>query len=366
MVTLLLSHGADVNARDNNGMTPLHDAAREGHSEVVTLLLSHGADVNARDNNGRTPLYFSLGSPPHYSVAELLISHGSDVNIKLYDGSTPLHVAVKNMKAELITLLLSHGADVNARDNDGRTPLHDAALRSQDNVIKLLLDHNADPSIRDRKGLTPVSLYLYNGNSLATFKLMLEKGGEISGDYARVNGHFKDLVRRKDTALRLRLGSLYWSNRSELPFSIKYGLFLEYQRKNIFFDVGAGFLMEETFARFYQGTMGFYLSGKEGVMPAIFLQLLSVDPISFDQVVDNGKLYYLRPAFRLQFFKSSFNNYWGFSSEVGLDGLGLDKNTVFFRSSPYFRIGVDFIMDVYLRKEVVGLKQMKLPQAREE
>ncbi|KAI9434705.1 ankyrin repeat-containing domain protein [Lactarius indigo] len=53
---MLLEHNAEVNARDSRGRVPLHDAAYNGHLEVVRSLLKHGGDVNARGNEGRTPL----------------------------------------------------------------------------------------------------------------------------------------------------------------------------------------------------------------------------------------------------------------------------------------------------------------------
>ena len=56
IANLLLSHKADVNARNSDGQTPLHFAAQQGQLQAVEWLLKHGADVNAKDNKGVTPL----------------------------------------------------------------------------------------------------------------------------------------------------------------------------------------------------------------------------------------------------------------------------------------------------------------------
>ena len=57
IVSLLLEKGADVNAKNNDGWTPLHWASENGHEAIVSLLLEKGADVNAKDNDGETPLH---------------------------------------------------------------------------------------------------------------------------------------------------------------------------------------------------------------------------------------------------------------------------------------------------------------------
>jgi len=68
---LLLEHSADVNARDDDGWTPLHFAAYNDHVDVAELLLRHGADAGARDNEGLTPLDVALRTE-HAEVARVI------------------------------------------------------------------------------------------------------------------------------------------------------------------------------------------------------------------------------------------------------------------------------------------------------
>ncbi|MFP4374136.1 MAG: ankyrin repeat domain-containing protein [Spirochaetaceae bacterium] len=103
--------------------TPLHWAARQGHVEVVRTLIDNGADVNASDVFGRTPLHLAVSHP---EVVELLLDAGAGVDARDQLSNTPLHRAVPSL--ETVDALIRAGADVNARNTGGNTPL-DIAMR---------------------------------------------------------------------------------------------------------------------------------------------------------------------------------------------------------------------------------------------
>jgi hypothetical protein len=135
----------------------LLDAARNGDTARVRELLRKGANANAKDRGGWTPLHWAAFWG-HVDVAKLLLEHGADVNARDEDSRTPLHVAAAGGHAEVARLLLERGADANARGKDGWTPLHYAASYGHADVARLLLDHGADPSIRDKDGRTPLDI----------------------------------------------------------------------------------------------------------------------------------------------------------------------------------------------------------------
>ena len=140
--------GADVNGKGKGygGWTPLHYAAYGGQKDVAKLLIAKGADVDSRDNDGSTALHntaFTADNEQGKDVAELLIVKGADVNAKNNDGWTPLHRAVNNRNKDLAELLIAEGADVNARDNDGWTPLQNATANEYVEIAALLRRHGA-------------------------------------------------------------------------------------------------------------------------------------------------------------------------------------------------------------------------------
>ncbi len=87
-----LADGADVNAKNEDGVTPLSSAAYFGHKKVVELLIAKDADVNAKDNLGDTPIDWAVAwDEPE--IADLLRKHGGKTGEELKDGEPVAEVA---------------------------------------------------------------------------------------------------------------------------------------------------------------------------------------------------------------------------------------------------------------------------------
>jgi uncharacterized protein len=244
----LIAHGADVNARQVTwnwdrqitkeprekwmplgGLTPLHFAARQGCVAGAKVLVKAGAEINATNPNGFSPILLAIINS-HYDVAAFLLDQGADVNIADEVGRTPLYAAVdmhtlpdSNLpwpselnnqlgSLDLIQTLLAHGANVNAqlkkqqpyrskvdRGADtmlgtGTTPLMRAAKAGDTEVVKVLLAKGADPKLTTKNGMTPVMAAAGLGSkeedttgrkkteadAIASLKLCLDAGADVN------------------------------------------------------------------------------------------------------------------------------------------------------------------------------------------
>ena len=102
---------------------PLHWAAAKNKAETAQLLITWGANVNAKTDKGRTPLHWAARNNAT-ETAQLLLTQGAEINAKDNKGSTPLHYAARNNAAETAQLLLTQGANVNTKNSEEATPLH--------------------------------------------------------------------------------------------------------------------------------------------------------------------------------------------------------------------------------------------------
>ena len=226
---LLLKHGADVNSRDEDNLTPLHVASYYSRVDMVQVLLDHGANANLEGNLGRTPLNLVVGSRNYFPVqncvriAKMLLEHDADVTSQDADNITPLQAASYLRRVEMVRvlldcgatahsevtsrswtqlhlvasgqcgfgdssvciteLLLEHGADVNARDMENTTPLHLASYYGGVEISRVLLNHGASPNAKRRQGRTPLHLVAEgkhnNGDPILT-DLLLEHGADVN------------------------------------------------------------------------------------------------------------------------------------------------------------------------------------------
>jgi ankyrin repeat protein len=103
-----IAAGTDVNAKDEDGLTPLHEAAGGGQKEITALLIAKGADVNANTPDGLT-VFFAAILGANKEIVELLIAKGADVNVRGFGGMTPLNMADDEGEKEIAALLRKHG-----------------------------------------------------------------------------------------------------------------------------------------------------------------------------------------------------------------------------------------------------------------
>ncbi|KTG38216.1 hypothetical protein cypCar_00028112 [Cyprinus carpio] len=137
LVSLILMYSS-VHHPAHLQSSPLHEAAKRGHTACVEVLLSHGVNVDMEVPSIGTPLYCACESKATECVQSLLIS-GADVQCGR-GLDTPLHAATRVGGAKEVELLLEHGADRTSRNSEGKKPLE----LTTDQSIKHLL-HTTGP-----------------------------------------------------------------------------------------------------------------------------------------------------------------------------------------------------------------------------
>uniref|UniRef100_A0A4W2D1U4 Protein phosphatase 1 regulatory subunit 16B n=1 Tax=Bos indicus x Bos taurus TaxID=30522 RepID=A0A4W2D1U4_BOBOX len=186
IVKLLLSHGANVNAKDNELWTPLHAAATCGHINLVKILVQYGADLLAVNSDGNMPYdlcedeptldvietcmaYQGItqekinemrAAPEQQMISDIhcMIAAGQDLDWVDAQGATLLHIAGANGYLRAAELLLDHGVRVDVKDWDGWEPLHAAAFWGQMQMAELLVSHGASLSARTSMDEMPIDL----------------------------------------------------------------------------------------------------------------------------------------------------------------------------------------------------------------
>ena len=143
----------DINATNHVGITVLQSAIKfhAGH-DIVSLLLKNGADMRARDKNGMTAILYAK----QYKASKKVLEHLRDY-AKLV-GITPLHVAIMlRLEPKSVREILEKGVEIEAEDNEKATPLHYAfKFKATLEVVTILLEYDADMCAVDKHMMTPL------------------------------------------------------------------------------------------------------------------------------------------------------------------------------------------------------------------
>ena len=158
-VERLLAAGADVEATDMMGRTPLIAAAYENHLEVARLLIAAGADVNVQDRT-RQSAYLIATSDGYLELLQMTLAAGADVHRTDSFNGTGLIRAADRGHVEIIEELLKTDIDIDHINNLGWTALLEAIIlgdggERHTEVVRLLVEAGADVTIADGQGVTP-------------------------------------------------------------------------------------------------------------------------------------------------------------------------------------------------------------------
>ncbi|XP_040894346.1 ankyrin repeat domain-containing protein 27 isoform X2 [Toxotes jaculatrix] len=180
-LSVLQAGALGVNSCNADGFTPLHVAALHGHSPLATLLIRHGANVNARTNQSATPLHLASQNS-HIQVVRFLLECNAKLNKKDHYGNTPLIQACLCGNLETVTTLLQSNALVNVANLQGNTALHEAVRGGHQALVELLLRGGASPGLRNKRQRTPLDCAYELGGKNTEILRALQKASGLSPD----------------------------------------------------------------------------------------------------------------------------------------------------------------------------------------
>lgn len=173
----LISKGADVNAENDEGATPLIFAVTNNITDAVKALLKFKSDPNKVTSNFDSPLKIAVRNR-NFEITEALIRAGAQVdNTDLY-GATPLNHAAVSGYIEIVDLLLYYSASIDEKTTGGTTPLLSAIWAGYSDVADLLIKNGANLEARDNDGVTPFMMASLSGDTLI-MRLLYKNGVDI-------------------------------------------------------------------------------------------------------------------------------------------------------------------------------------------
>lgn len=174
LINLLLRRGANTEAFNHTGCTPLHVAAQLDRVKILQLLLDKGANIEAADQKGMMPLHYAARDG-HVKIVQILLEKGASWDAENEEIQTPLHFAAFYGSVKIAQMLLERGAKMEAVARSGETPLHRAAYRGHVDVVQMLLDQGANREAVEMYGRTPYKVAKKYGHRKVA-KLLFQPG----------------------------------------------------------------------------------------------------------------------------------------------------------------------------------------------
>ena len=167
VIRLIAEYKCDTNCKDSEGQTPLHNAARNNHLEVVRYFINH-CDPMTRDNNGNRPFHYAC-LYGNFNIVRCLFSEAHcNPSCENNDGETPLHLACSYGHLNITQYLINEvHCNPSCENNDGETPLHLACKYGHSHIVQSLLSTGkVDILAKNKKGNTPMFPFRYQLISL--------------------------------------------------------------------------------------------------------------------------------------------------------------------------------------------------------
>lgn len=182
----LRGRGADLEAVNSARETLVHAAVRTDAAEATRFLIASGASLTARDINGDAPLNVAVLAGAKTCLQVLVLS-GVDLNARNFTGEAALHQAVRKQNSAFATYLVDRGALLEVRDNRGLTPLAVAAREAQTSIAQYFVKAGARIDARDNAGSTPLHQAVET-SQLDLIRVLVQSGADIlarnaAGDY---------------------------------------------------------------------------------------------------------------------------------------------------------------------------------------
>ena len=146
-------HGLSIDARNSSQKTPLHLSIENGHFGIADTLLDAGADINAQNKDGATPLMLAATKPHGREILERLIRRGAKLDLCDNFGRTALAVAVQCENWLNAETLLKHGGDIQDVLKGQKPAIFDEKVLDKSIMIRLMLDHGLEPDILGKSAL---------------------------------------------------------------------------------------------------------------------------------------------------------------------------------------------------------------------